>query len=139
MVLATAMDVTMKRGRTLEERAEERRVHRLKGKILARRKKNEEERNRKDEDETKRKADDKKREKMTADIIALGYPEWRRREVEMNERKEWKENCGDDEWTEEKERRRKEKKVETEKEMLNDKKATKAGMLEWLEAERMCM
>ena len=45
----------------MEERADERRVHRLKGKILARRKKNEEERNRKDEDETKRNTDNKKR------------------------------------------------------------------------------
>ena len=139
MVLATAMDVTMKRGRTLEERAEERRVHRLKGKILARRKKNEEERNRKDEDETKRKAEDEKREKMTADIIALGYPEWRRREVERNEREEWKENCGDDEWREEKESRRKKKKAETDKERLNDKTEIKSGMLEWLDTERMCM
>ena len=119
-------------------RAQERREHRLKGKILARRK-NEEERNRKADDETKRKAEDEKREKMTADIIALGYPEWRRREVEGNEREEWKENCGDDEWTEEKERRRKEEKAETEKEMLNDKNETKARMVEWLEAERMCM
>ena len=109
------------------EGEEEARVRRIREKL----------KQKKQEERIKKKEAEEKKRKWAEDIAILGYPKWRRRELEMKEREDWERSGGEGEWEEEKERRNKAKENEKEVERLLNMSEIREGMQTWRMEERM--
>ena len=71
------------------------------------------------------------------EIAALGYPTWRKKQIEKKEREQWEKGGGggDAEWAIEKDKRTKLKAKEQEEERLSDRRAIVEGLVRWREDE----